>query len=55
MACHHPDMFIDHRHCDSGDLMFLICHVTPRDVKGYWTLWVKAPRVKSHFVAIGLM
>ena len=23
---HHPNKFWDHKHCDSGDIMFLICH-----------------------------
>ena len=28
---HHPDKSCDHTHCDSRDIMFLICHVTPRE------------------------
>ena len=28
MVCYHPDNIGDHRHCDSGDLMRLICQVT---------------------------
>ena len=41
---HHQDKFDDPRHCDSGDLMFLICHKTPRDhvFKGLCDLWVEA-------------
>ena len=27
---HHPDIFGNHRHCDSGD-KFLICHMTLPD------------------------
>ena len=30
MVCHDPDKFCDYYHCDSGDVMFLICHVTSR-------------------------
>ena len=29
--CHHPEKFGDHTHCDTGDAMFLICHVISRD------------------------
>ena len=29
--CHHPDKFGDHRHCDTGDAMFLMCHVISCD------------------------
>ena len=25
---HHPDKSCDHKHCGSGDIMFLVCHVT---------------------------
>ena len=28
---HHPNRFDDHRRCDMGDLIILICHVTLRD------------------------
>ena len=28
---HHPDNSCDHKHCDSGNIMLLICHVTPRE------------------------
>ena len=28
MVCHHPNKFGDHRHSDSRDIMFLICHIT---------------------------
>ena len=27
-VCHHPDKSCDYKYCDSGDIMFLICHVT---------------------------
>ena len=26
--CHHPDKSCDHKQYDSGDKMFLICHLT---------------------------
>ena len=29
--CHHPDKSCDHGHYDSGDIVFLICHVTSRE------------------------
>ena len=28
--CHHLDKSCEHRHYDSGDIVFLICHVTSR-------------------------
>ena len=28
---YHPDGFGNHRNCDSGDIMFLICHLTSRN------------------------
>ena len=28
MVCHHPGKFGDHGHCDSEDIMFLICYMT---------------------------
>ena len=30
-VCHHPGKFCEHRHCDSGDIVFLICHVISRE------------------------
>ena len=27
-VCNQPDKSCDPKHCDSGDIMFLICHVT---------------------------
>ena len=29
-ACHPRDRSCDHKHCDSGDIMFLICLMTSR-------------------------
>ena len=31
MVSHLPAKFDGHRHCGSGDVMFLTCHVTSRD------------------------
>ena len=31
MMNHHPDRSCDQKHCDSGDAMFLIRHVTSRE------------------------
>ena len=31
MVNYHPDMFGDHKHCGSGDMMFLVCHVILQD------------------------
>ena len=28
---HHPDKSCDHKHYDSGNIMLLICHFTPRE------------------------
>ena len=32
----HPEKFEDHRHCDSGNLVLLICHMTSRDLMFNW-------------------
>ena len=31
MVSHHPLKFGHHRHCGSGDIMVLVCHVTLQD------------------------
>ena len=31
MVCHIPDKFCDHKHCDSGNIMSSICHVTSNE------------------------
>ena len=46
MVTHHPDKFGDHKHCDSGDIMFLICYVTTC-LKVYVNLWVEANHGRS--------
>ena len=29
--CHYADNFCDHKHCDGGDMIFLICHLTTHE------------------------
>ena len=31
MLFHYADKSCEHKHCDGGDKMFLICHVTFRE------------------------
>ena len=31
-VCHHPDKSCDHKYCDSGDIVFLIRHITSREL-----------------------
>ena len=40
-VCHIPDKSCDHKHCDSGNIIFSICQV------GYINFWVEAPHSKS--------
>ena len=50
MVCHYTAKFSDHKHCDSRDLMFLICNVASCQhvlffyIKGY----VKSIMVSHH-------
>ena len=30
-VCHHPDKFGGHKNCDSGDIKYLICHITSQN------------------------
>ena len=46
MLCHYLDKSCDHKHCDSGAIMFLICHATTC-LKGYANLWVEARHGES--------
>ena len=48
-VCHHTDKSCDHNHCNSGDIMFLICHVTSREhmFKGLYEFMGEAPRGES--------
>ena len=32
MVCHYADKCCDHKFCDGGDIMFLICHVSFREL-----------------------
>ena len=43
MVCQHPDKCCDNKHCDSGKIMFLICHVTSSEhiFKGLPNLWME--------------
>ena len=36
VVCHHPSKPFDHKHCDSGNIMFLIRYVT-----SYVNFWVE--------------
>ena len=31
MFCHYTDKSCEHKDCDGGDIMILICHVTSRE------------------------
>ena len=46
---HHPIKFGVGKHCDSGDIIDLVCHVILQDhvVTGYMTLWIKVCHGKS--------
>ena len=41
---HHPFTFGGHRHCGTGDIIVLVCHVISQNTrpKGPITLWVEA-------------
>ena len=43
MVRHHPDKFVDHKHCVSGHIMFLITIC----LKDYVNLLVEAPHGNS--------
>ena len=32
MVSHLSDKSCDHKHCDGGDIIFLMCHVTSREL-----------------------
>ena len=42
-VCHHPGKSCKYKHCDSGDLVFLVWNVTLREhvFKGLCNLWVE--------------
>ena len=56
MVCHQPDKFGDHRHCDSGDLLISMCHLTS---DGLWGFMGVCPSrqviISSCFVINGLV
>ena len=33
VLCNYTDKSCNHKHCNGGDIIFLICHVTPRGHK----------------------
>ena len=43
-VAHHPFNFDGHRHCGTGDIIVLVCHVISQNTrpKGPITLWVEA-------------
>ena len=43
------DKSCDHKHCDGGDIVFLICHgpLVSICLKGYLNLWVEAHHDES--------
>ena len=45
MGSHHPAKFSGHRHCGSGDITVLVCHMTLHDhvVKGLCDLMGRSP------------
>ena len=50
VECHQPDKSCDHKHCNSRDKMFLICHMaSPKHIilKGFVNLWVEVPHDES--------
>ena len=46
MVRHHPAKFGDHRHCVSGGLMVLVCHMILKEhkIKGSCDLMGRGPR-----------
>ena len=45
VICHRPDRSSNHKHYDSGDIMFLSCHVTSHDnmFKGFYEFIGRRP------------
>ena len=54
VVCHHPYKSFDHKLCDSGDIMFLIRHMTSREhrFKGLCEFTGETPLTESHHIAI---
>ena len=40
MISHHPVMFSGHRHCGSGDIMGVVCHVILQDHIVFQLKWL---------------
>ena len=56
-VCHHPERFVDNKHFNSGDLMFLISLVTSRDhmlQELYVVMWLFGwhPLTEVHHLAL---
>ena len=49
MLCHYTNKSCDHKYCDGGDVIFLICQVTFVNtyLMGCLNLWVEARRSQS--------
>ena len=45
LVCQNLAKSCDHRHCDTGDLMFLICHMTSNNhlFRGLYNFIVESP------------
>ena len=55
MVSLHPTKFGGHRHCDSGDIIVLVCHLILQDhmIKvSYGTLWERGRRGKLQFCQV---
>ena len=51
-VCHHPGTSCEHKHCGSGDIVFLIRHVTSHEnmfigLCEFMNLWVESPYGES--------
>ena len=51
MASHQLAKFGDHRHCDSGDIMILVCHMILQDHVIKWSFEFTG-RIPSRYVTI---
>ena len=54
MLCHYADKSCDHKHCNDGDMMFLICHMTSHEhmFKGLREFFGWKPITASHHLAM---
>ena len=55
-------LYGDHRHCDSGNIIILFCHMILQDHMSHVTLWVEIStdkllscKLPSNLVAIGII